>query len=110
MAKEKTSDAKRVHFYADKESHIRFRACLTKHNMTMSEFFRACCQGVIDDEKNMLIFLDEYRKKSENHSKRNNKIIQKDKKKGDSILQEFGFEEKDIKSLFDTIAQHNPEI
>lgn len=110
MSKEKTGNAKRIHFYANKDAHIRFRASLTKHNMTMSEFLRACCQAIIDDEENMLTFLEEYRRKSDKHSKRNNDIIGRDKKKGDSILQEFGLDDNDIEKLFDTIADHNPEI
>ena len=102
--------AKRIHFYNDEDSHVRFKACLTKHNMTMSEFLRICCKAVVDDDDNMSAFLTAYRKKSESHSKRNNAILERDKKKGDKILQEFGFEDKDIQKLFDTIADHNPEI
>jgi len=103
-------EAKRVHFYANKDSHIRFRASLEKHNMTMSEFFRACCDAVIDDEESMLNFLESYKLKSKKHSKRNLKILKKDAEKSDDILSDLGIGEDDTESLFDFIADQHPEI
>ena len=103
-------EAKRVHFYANKDSHIRFRASLEKHNMTMSEFFRACCDAVTNDAEEMNVFLNSYKESSEKHSKRNTKITNKDREEGDSILQDLGIDEHDIESLFDFIAEQHPEI
>jgi hypothetical protein len=111
MAKKKQSgDARRVHFYADKDAHIRFRASLEKHNMTMSEFFRACCNAITEDDKTMLSFVDSYKESSEKHSKKNTKITNKDQQKGDSILSDLGINDDDIESLFDFIAEQHPEI
>jgi len=106
----KNEEAKRVHFYANKDAHIRFRASLEKHNMTMSEFFRACCDAVSEDSKEMLAFLDSYKESSAKHSKRNIKITNKDREVGDSILEDLGIGEDDIESLFDFIADQHPEI
>lgn len=110
MANKHSGDAKRVHFYADKDKHIRFRASLEKHNMTMSEFFRACCGAVIEDEETMLSFLESYKLKSKKHSKRNIKILKRDAEKSDDILKDLGIDEDDIESLFDFISEQHPEI
>jgi len=110
MPNKRSEDAKRVYFYDDKDTHIRFRASLEKHNMTMSEFFRACCKAVIDDEEEMLDFLESYKLKSDKHSKRNVKILKKDIEKSDDILSDLGIGEDDIESLFDFISEQHPEI
>jgi len=111
MSKKKyTEDAQRVHFYASKDSHIRFQTSLEKHNMTMSEFFRACCRGVSEDNEEMLLFIQSYKETSEKHSKRNTSITNKDAEVGDSILEDLGIGEEDIESLFDFIAEQHPEI
>lgn len=110
MPSKKGGNAKRVHFYADKDAHIRFRTSLEKHNMTMSEFLRACCEAVSEDDKVMLSFLDSYKERSEKHSKSKSKILQKDLKKSDNLLEDLGIGEDDIESLFDFIADQHPEI
>ena len=110
MPSKKDGDFKRVHFYADKDAHIRFRTSLEKHNMTMSEFLRACCEAVSKDDEDMMTFLESYKEKSEKHSKRNNKILQKALKKSDNLLEDLGIGEDDIESLFDFIADQHPEI
>ena len=58
-------EAKRVNFYVNKDAHIRFRASLEKHNMTMSEFFRACCDAVTNDNDQMIAFLNFHKESSE---------------------------------------------
>jgi 3-deoxy-D-arabino-heptulosonate 7-phosphate (DAHP) synthase len=110
MPLKKDGDSKRVHFYADKDAHIRFRTSLEKHNMTMSEFLRACCDAVSEDDSLMLAFLDEYKDKSKKHSKNKNKILKKDLKKSENLLADLGIDEDDIEGLFDFIAEQHPEI
>jgi len=110
MPLKKDGDFKRVHFYADKDAHIRFRASLEKHNMTMSEFLRACCEAVSEDDTDMISFLDSYKEKSEKHSKTKNSILTKDLEKSDNLLEDLGIGENDIESLFDFIADQHPEI
>tara|TARA_R100001440_G_scaffold63956_2_gene84216 strand:+ start:1352 stop:1528 length:177 start_codon:yes stop_codon:yes gene_type:complete len=58
----------------------------------------------------MLTFLDSYKEKSEKHSKAKTKILQKDLKKSDNLLEDLGIGEDDIESLFDFIADQHPEI
>ena len=110
MPLKKDGDFKRVHFYSDKDAHIRFRASLEKHNMTMSEFLRACCEAVSEDDRDMIAFLDSYKEKSEKHSKTKTSILNKDLQKSDSLLEDLGIGESDIESLFDFIADQHPEI
>jgi|TARA_R110001583_G_scaffold127018_1_gene278628 hypothetical protein len=110
MPLKKDGDFKRVHFYADKDAHIRFRTSLEKHNMTMSEFLRACCEGVSEDDKDMMTFLESYKEKTKKHSKSKSKILKKDSEKSDNLLEDLGIDENDIESLFDFIADQHPEI
>ena len=110
MSKKFEGEAQKIQFYANKDAHIRFRVSLEKHNMTMSEFLRACCDGITEDSGEMLLFINSYKESSEKHSKRNAKITKKDLKIGDSILDDLGIGEEDIESLFDFIAEQHPEI
>lgn len=110
MSKKQQGDAQKIHFYANKDKHIRFKVALEKHNMTMSEFFRACCDAIIGDEEEMNSFLESYKLKSKKHSKRNMKILRKDAEQSENILADLGINEDDIESLFDFIADQHPEI
>ena len=110
MSDNKEKDAKRVRFYIENDSHIRFKASLEKHQLSMSEFLRSCCQAVSEDHPLMLDFINHHKETSEKHSKRNNDIIKKDKQKGDSLLEEFGIGDDEIQDLFDLIADQHPEI
>tara|TARA_R100001015_G_C4630202_1_gene191666 strand:- start:1988 stop:2317 length:330 start_codon:yes stop_codon:yes gene_type:complete len=103
-------EAKRVHFYANKDMHIRFKAALEKHQMTMSGFFRSCCQAIVEENPLMSDFMTQLKDSSDQHSKRNNKIAKRDREKGEAIMSDFGFDDQDIQELFDIIADHNPEI
>ena len=103
-------EAKRVRFYIDNDSHIRFKTALIKHKITMSEFLRACCEGIASENPLMNNFVDRYKEISGKQSKREADIIKKDRQKGDSLLEEFGIGDDDIQSLFDLIADEHPEI
>jgi len=103
-------EAKRVRFYIKNDAHIRFKAGLTKHQMSMSEFLRACCDAVANDNPLMNNFIDHHKEISEKHSKRNNDIIKKDRAKGEALLEDFGIDDDEIQNLFDIIADQHPEI
>jgi len=103
-------EAKRVRFYIKNDAHIRFKTGLQKHSISMSEFLRACCQAVSDDNPLMLDFIDHHKEISGKHSKKKRDIIKRDREKGDALLEEFGIGEADIESLFDLIADQHPEI
>jgi hypothetical protein len=103
-------EAKRVRFYIKNDAHIRFKAALSKHQLSMSEFLRACCDAVSDDNPLMNNFIDHYKEVSEKHSKRNNNIIKKDRAKGEELLADFGIEDSEIENIFDIIADQHPEI
>ena len=110
MSDSKEKEAKRVRFYIKNDAHIRFKASLEKHQLTMSEFLRACCQAVSEDNPLILDYLNPFKETSEKNSKRNNDIIKKDKQKGDALLEEFGIGDEEIQDLFDLIADQHPEI
>ena len=103
-------EAKRVRVYIKNDAHIRFKTGLQKHSISMSEFLRACCQAVSDDNPLMLDFINHHKDVSGKHSKRNKEILKKDREKGDTLLEEFGIGEEDIENLFDLIADQHPEI
>ena len=103
-------EAKRVRFYIKNDAHIRFKASLGKHQLSMSEFLRACCQAGSEENPLMINFVDHYKDLSDNHSKKNNNIIKKDREKGESLLEDFGINDEDIENLFDLIADQHPEI
>jgi len=107
---ENKSEAKKIRVYMDNELHIKLRAALEKHQLTMSGFLRACSQALVDENPIIEDFVSHFKDTSENHSKRNNSIIKKDKEKGEQLMKEFGFDDSEIEDLFDLIADQHPEI
>lgn len=103
-------EAKRVRFYINNDSHTRFKAALAKHQISMSEFLRACCDAVSADNPLMNNFIDHHKEISGKQSKRNANILKKDREKSDELLADFGIGDDEIQNLFDIIADQHPEI
>ena len=58
-------EAKRVRFYIKNNAHIKFKAALEKHQMSMSEFLRACCDAVSEEKPLIKNFIDHYQETRE---------------------------------------------
>ena len=110
MPNKYAKDTKKFVFYAKDNLHAQFKIRMQNHNLTQSEFLRACVQAAVDKDPIMELFIDDYKEKNNKQSKAQRAKIKKDQKKSEEILNDFGIDGGDIEDIFDIIAKEHPEI
>ena len=103
-------DRKRVYVYMDEQQHVKLKVRLNYLGISMSEFVRACGEGLLNQHPMMDQFMDHYRETSENFSKKAAKNAKKDREDSDKLMEELGLDFDDIESIFDIIEEDHPEI
>ena len=66
--------------------------------------------GYLDKDERIISFLQSYKLKKKNQSKRNMKIINKDNEKAEDLLSQFGIKDSELENIFDLIAKEHPEL
>lgn len=94
----------------DEKQHMDLKVKLDFHRMSMSEFVRACAQGVLSGNPIMDQFIDFYKEHSDKHSKKSIKDSRKDREISDELLSDLGLSGDDIQDIFDIIEEDHPEI
>lgn len=107
---EKQSTVKRIYIYMDEKQHMDLKVRLDFHRMSMSEFVRACAEGMLTNNPIMDQFIDFYKEHSDKHSKKSIKDAKKDREMADELLIELGLSGEDIQDIFDIIEEDHPEI
>jgi len=103
-------DRKRVYVYMDEQQHVKLKVRLNYLGISMSEFVRACGEGLMNQHPIMEQFMDHYRETSEKFSKKAAKKATKDREDSDKLMEELGLDFDDIESIFDIIEEDHPEI
>jgi succinate dehydrogenase/fumarate reductase flavoprotein subunit len=103
-------DRKRVYVYMDEQQHVKLKVRLNYLGISMSEFVRACGEGLLNQHPIMEQFMDHYRETSEKFSKKASKNAKKDREDSDKLMEELGLDFDDIESIFDIIEEDHPEI
>ena len=110
MPNKYAKDTKKFTFYAKDNLHAEFKIRVQHHSLTQSELLRACVQAVVDKDPLMEMFIADYKDRSNVQSKNQRSKIKKDLDKSEEILNDFGFGDNEIDSIFDIIAKEHPEI
>ena len=110
MPNKYAKDTKKFTFYAKDNLHADFKIRMQFHNLTQSEFLRACVQAVVQKDAIMEMFIEDYKEKNNKQSKAQRAKIKKEQEKSEEILNDFGIGDGDIDDIFDIIAKEHPEI
>lgn len=103
-------DRKRVYVYMDEQQHVKLKVRLNYLGISMSEFVRACGEGLLNQHPIMEQYMDHYRETSEKFSKKASKKAKKDREESDKLMEDLGLDFDDIESIFDIIEEDHPEI
>jgi|TARA_R110000796_G_scaffold140805_2_gene257003 uncharacterized protein YeeX (DUF496 family) len=104
-------ELKDIRFRVTDDDHARLLIRLRHNKIPMSMLFRAVIDGVIEEDPNITAFIDDYVFKHKILSRGRFSKSAKLKKKGQEILEDFGFlDEADKENLFDLIAQEFPDL
>ena len=110
MPNKYAKDTKKFTFYAKNDLHAKFKVRMQYHNITQSEFLRACVEAVVNQDPMMEMFIDNYKEENNKQSKAQRAKIKKDQEKSKELLDQFGLGDGDIDDIFDIIAKEHPEI
>ena len=106
----KDNKDKRVVFSDSHIRHAQLRIRLDYDGFSQSEFFRCIVTGYLKRDKDLMEYIKKYKQDSKTQSKRNMKYIDKDDKKSDDLMEQFGIKKDELENIFDLIAEEHPDL
>jgi hypothetical protein len=104
-------DLKSIRFWVYDDDHARLIIRLRHNKIKVSQFFRAVIDGVIEEDPNLMAFLDNYVVEHKILSRHRFTKSLKLRKKGEEKLEDWGLlDDADKENLFDLIAQEFPDL
>jgi hypothetical protein len=104
-------DVKSIRFWVHDDDHARLLIKLRHNKLAASQFFRAVIDGVIEEEPNIMSFLDNYVKEHKLLNLRRFRKSLKLRKKGQEALEDWGLlDDAEKENIFDLIAKEFPEL
>jgi len=105
------SDLKIIRFWVSDDDHARMLIRLRHNKLATSQFFRAVIDGVIQQEPNLMAFIESYVLKHKLMSYKRFAESLKIKRKGKEVIEDYGLlEDSDKEDLFDLISKEFPEL
>ena len=101
---------KKIIFYDTDKRHADLKIRLHYDGLTQSAFFRAVVTGYINQDENILKFIDFYKEQSSTQSKSKRDKIKSTNKAKQKTADKFALGEKEIESIFDMLEAECPEI
>jgi len=97
------NNRKKAHYWADGDKHLNFLSKLRVDGLNQSQFHRAMVEGYLEDNKDLLAFLNNYKKKHTVQGQRKRGIVDAMKRRTAEAREKFGIGEDEIESIFDII-------
>jgi hypothetical protein len=103
-------DYKQLCFTCTNKSHADLKIRLMHDNMSQGALFRILMHGYVQQDENIMNFVDNFRQRYGIQKKRN---IEKTKNllaKGRQATSDFALDPKELENIFDLIAQEHPDL
>lgn len=101
---------KKIIFYDNDKRHADLKVRLQHDGFTQSAFFRMMITGYLQNNEQLLSFIDDYKQQNKVQSatqrKKTNKMIEQ----GRQTEAEHGLKESEVENIFDLIEQEHPEL
>jgi len=98
-------------FYGKEEYLAEFKLRMEFHDLSQSEFLRACVEAVVAKEGLIEDFIEEYKeKKDKGKQKKMRKKIRQERNNAEELVAKLGLDDSEIENIFDIIAQEHPEL
>jgi len=106
----KVKKSKKIVFDDTDTRHAKLKIRLQHDGLSQAEFFRAFVTGYIEMDRLLIDFIKQYKEKNKKQSKKAIKMIDKDLKKGDSLMHQYGIGEGELEDIFDLIENDHPNL
>jgi len=102
---------KKFVFYGKEEYLAEFKLRMEYHDLSMSEFLRACVEAAVGKEDIIEDFIEDYKeKKGKTKQKAARRKIRKERRQAEELVSKLGLDDSEIENIFDIIAQDHPEL
>jgi len=104
-------DIKSIRFWVSDDDHARLLIRLRHNKVKVSQFLRAVIDGVIQEDPNLMAFMEDYVLEHKILSRQRFTKSLKLKKKGEEKLEDWGLlDDAEKENLFDLIAEEFPDL
>ncbi len=101
---------KKVQFVDTDVRHAQLKIKLERESISQAEFFRACLTGMIDEDPDFIKYVRKYKDSKNIGRKRDAKILKKEDKASDDLMERFGIKDTELDNIFDLIAEEHPDL
>ncbi len=101
---------KKVIFYDNDKRHADLKVRLQHDGLTQSAFFRMMITGYLQNNEQLLAFIDDYKEQNKVQSAKQRKKTNKMIERGRQTEAEHGLKESEVENIFDLIEQEHPEL
>ena len=101
---------KKVQFVDTDVRHAQLKIKLERESISQAEFFRACLTGMIDEDPDFIKYVRKYKDNKNIGRKRDAKILKKEDKASDDLMQRLGIKDTELDNIFDLIAEEHPDL
>jgi hypothetical protein len=96
---------KRIVFTETDKTHAELKIKLHYEGLRQAQFFRMMIQGFLQDDPNIVKFIEEYKLKNNITSKRQRKIVAKEREGQKDTKSKFALNQNEIDSIFDMLER-----
>ena len=106
----KKADRKKIMFYDSPKRQPDFRIRLQYDGMNQSDFFRAMLTGYLEQDTNILAYLDSYKEKKQLQGTNKRQASRRIIAKGEETKKNFALKEDEIENIFDILEKEHPDL
>ena len=104
---------KRIVFTDTTKPQADFRIRLGYDGMTQSEFFRAMISGYLEQDRNLLDYIEKYKREKKRKKRQGKNSLKKNRdlyEKGQQTRRKFALDDDVIESIFDLMEEEHPDL
>ena len=103
-------DLKKICFEELDKRHADLKIRLHADAIKQGEFFRLMVSGYLEGDERVINFIEDHREKKSIQSKDKRAKTKKLRDAGKNVTSKFALDKGEIESIFDLIAEENPEL
>tara|TARA_B100000287_G_scaffold421073_1_gene461295 strand:+ start:96 stop:422 length:327 start_codon:yes stop_codon:yes gene_type:complete len=103
-------DKKKIMFYDTDGRHAQLKVKLQYEGLTQTEFFRAMVTGFLEEDPNIVEYVEEYKDNQGVQSKHQRGVIAAERQASEEIKKNFGLDKDEISDIFDIIQKEHPDL
>jgi len=98
---------KKVYYWEDSDKQISFLSRLRLDGFNQSQFHRAMVDGYLNDDVDLLAYLEKYKEKHTVQGKVKRALVRRMKREAQETIKQFSLNDEEVESIFDVIERES---